>query len=72
MSEKEEGLFVLFICTVMFALGAVGGGCITTSDSRFLDVETVKAAPTECQLRRFGHAQKYVEACTPAFKSAVP
>lgn len=71
MQSNEVGP-AIFVGIMIFLFGVVGGLFLSTTHPRYMDTETVKAAPTECQLRRFGHAQKYVEACTPAFKSAAP
>lgn len=69
MNNGETGILVLLMFLAC-AMGLVWGSCLGSSGPLVLNPEEVKTTPTECRLERYNNAQKYIEACRPAFKQA--
>lgn len=70
MENNGESTVIGVLMLAALGMGVMLGTCNTTSSSYRLNPEDVKTTPTECRLERYNNAQKYIEACRPAFKQA--
>lgn len=68
---KNDLTPVLVFALMIFLFGALVGFSIGMGQPEFLIPEKVKSNTSKCSLESYLVAQKYMNACSPAFKAAV-
>ncbi len=68
---KNDWTPLAVIALMVFLFGMLIGFTIGMGQPEFLSPEIVKSNTSKCSLERYLIAQKYMNACSPAFKAAV-
>ena len=68
---KDDLTPIAVVMLMFFLFGILIGFIIGTGQPEFLHPEVVKSNTSKCSLESYLTAQKYMNACSPAFKAAV-